>query len=759
MLADALPAATYRRAEALLPHRRHRLALRTQVRPHWIADGDRFWYRVETERGGEFVLVDPDAGTRARAFDHERVAAALTAATGEPVAPYDLPFRSIAFTGEDGIAFRAFGGRWVHDLLDGSLTREPEAQAPSAPAATSPDGRWAAFVRDHDVWIRSSSTGEEVRLTTDGTDDQPYATQPDYAQPRQLLRLLDVPATAPALVWSPDSTRLLTHRVDQRDLPLMHLVESAPPDAGRPRLHSCRYPVAGEPMARGSWVVLDVARRQVVEVAMDPFQVEYLTPLAHSWAWWADDASAIHVVDRSDDLRSMRLCRVDPTTGATRDLVTESAATRIEPNQHDGAPPLVRVLADGHEVVWYSQRDGWGHLYLYADGVLVRQLTSGAWAVQEIAHVDETARAAYVVVTGMVADDPYRRSLLRVDLDGGAPARLTDDRDHAVAVAPHGRWFVDTASTVDSAPETVVRGTDGALLLELEQADLGPLRALGWSPPERFRALAADGRTPLYGLLYKPFDLDPTQTYPVVDHDYPGPQVHVARAGFDQGAFGADSEAVAALGMAVLVVDGRGTPGRDKAFHDQADRNLHTAGFLDDHVAVLRQLAESRPWLDLDRVGIFGRSGGGYAAARALLAHPDVYSVGVAEAGNHDNRMYHASWVEMYDGPYDPSDGARLSNTELAGNLTGRLLLVHGDMDDNVTPHLTMRLVEALIAADKDFDLLIVPGAEHAFTGRQHYVLRKRWDHLVRHLLHREPPHYRLAPIPPDPELVAFFLG
>lgn len=760
MPAATLPTESYRRAEALLPHRRHRLALRAQVRPQWIGDGTRFWYRVDTERGTEFVLTEPESATRGPAFDHQRLAWALAAATNEPVTPYDLPFRSITFDDDEtSIAFEAFGSRWRHGLADGSLAQQPASDDGALLGSTSPDGRWTAFVRDHDVWVRETATGEELPLTTDGTDDRPYATQPDYARPTQLLRLLDVPSTPPALLWSPDSSLVLTHRVDQSGLSTMHLVESAPSDEGRPRLLSYRYPVAGEPMARGAWVVLDVAGRRVVEVALDPFQVEYLTPLLHGWAWWTDDASAIHVVDRSADLRTLRLCRVDPMTGAARELVAESAPTRIEPNQYDGAAPLVHVLAGGREVLWYSQRDGWGHLYLYADNVLVRQLTTGTCAVQSIAHVDESARTAYVVVAGLVADDPYRRSLLRVDLDGSEPIRLTDDHDHVVAMAPHGRWFVDTASTVDSAPVTSVRDIDGAQLLELERADLGPLSALGWSPPERICALAADGRTPLYGLLYKPFDFDPAQTYPVVDHDYPGPQVNVARAGFDQGSFGADSEAVAALGMAVLVVDGRGTPGRDKAFHDHADRNLHTAGMLEDHVAVLHQLAASRPWLDLDRVGIFGRSGGGYAAARALLAHPDVYSVGVAEAGNHDNRMYHASWVEMYDGPYDPDDSARLSNTELAGNLTGRLLLVHGDMDENVTPHLTMRLVDALIAADKDFDLLIVPGAEHAFTGRQHYVVRRRWDHLVRHLLHREPPHYRLAPIPPDPELVAFFLG
>jgi dipeptidyl-peptidase 4 len=339
-----------------------------------------------------------------------------------------------------------------------------------------------------------------------------------------------------------------------------------------------------------------------------------------------------------------------------------------------------------------------------------------------------------------------------------------------------------------------VRGRDGSVLVELERADITPLRGAGWSAPERFQAVAADGETLVYGVLYKPYGFDPARRYPVVDHPYPGPQTSRVQPCFDAGWYGYDAEAVAALGFVVVALDGRGTPGRDKAFHDHAYRNMGSAGGIDDHVAALRQLGASRPWMDLDRVGVFGLSGGGFAAVRAMLTHPEVYKVGVAEAGNHDNRQFTATWAETYDGPFgpgargpgdggdsghgddpatggesatgrepgtggDPATGSRLSNTELAANLTGRLLLVHGEMDEGVHSYLTLRLVDRLIAAGKDFDLLLVPGAEHLFIGYQDYVIRRRWDHLVRHLLNREPPAYRLAPIPLLPELRAFILG
>jgi dipeptidyl-peptidase 4 len=759
MSGDRLPTAAYERAERMLGHNRSRLVLRADVKPRWIGDGTRFWYRVDTERGNEFIVVDPARGVREPAFDHERLARSLTAAGGTPVEPYALPFREIR-VGRREIGFDAFDAAWVCRLPDHSVRRDgPASSNPSE--SVSPDHDWVAFRREHDLWLRAAASGDEWPATTGGSADLGYGIHADTNSNRQVLSTLDTQAP-PLVLWSPDSARVLTHATDQTTVPPLHLVESSPAEGGRPRLHTYRYPMPGEPVAMGEWLIIDVRRRTTVRIAERPFVLAAISPIQLKKVWWSDDGTTVYFLDQPRDMRTLRLTSIDAATGHVRTLIEESGDTRVEASQEMMHAPLVRVLSDGGAALWYSQRDGWGHLYLcdLGTGRTIRQVTKGEFAVQDILHVDEENRVAYLAVSGLVAADPYHRSLASVGLDGGDIALLTGDGlDHRLFAPGHGRWFVDSASTVDTPPVTAVRGRDGAVLLELERADISRLLEHGWTPPERIATTAADGTTEIYGVLYKPFGFDPGRRYPVVDHVYPGPQMRRVEASFDPGWRGHEAEAVAALGFAVVALDGRGTPGRDKAFHDHSYRNLGSCGALDDHVTALHQLAETRPWLDLDLVGIFGRSGGGFAAARALMAFPDLYKVGVAEAGNHDNRQYQAAWAETYDGPFDPDSGARLSNTELVENLTGKLLLIHGEMDDNVTPYLTLRLVDRLIAADKDFDLLIIPGAEHRFVGYGAYVTRRRWDYLVRHLMRREPPAYRLAPIPVSPDQLEFVLG
>jgi dipeptidyl aminopeptidase/acylaminoacyl peptidase len=418
-------------------------------------------------------------------------------------------------------------------------------------------------------------------------------------------------------------------------------------------------------------------------------------------------------------------------------------------------PPIVRVLSD--EVLWYSQRDGWGHLYRYdlRTGELLGQVTSGEWAVRQILHVDEAERVVYFIASGLVDEDPYRRTVCRVGLDGSGFGKVTDDElDHVVTVQETMEYFVDSASTVDTPPVTTVRDRSGRVLVELERADITELTATGWTPPERFRVTAADGETDIYGVLYRPRGFDPARRYPVVDTLYPGPQVDRVSPSFEPGGMGLDAEPLAALGFVVVAMDGRGTPGRSKSFHDASYGHLADAGCLADHVAALQQLARTRPWMDLDRVGAFGHSGGGFAAVRAMLDFPEVYTAGVALSGPHDARYFNAGFVEAYDGADDPEAWARASNVDLADRLAGRLLLIHGEMDDQVHPDHTLRLADRLVAADKDFELLIAPGAEHTFIDRMAYVRKRCWDFLVRELMGTQPPAYRPAPIAIGPELL-----
>ncbi len=594
-------------------------------------------------------------------------------------------------------------------------------------------------------------------MTTDGAPDHRYGPGPAATGNGTLLRKFGLPHLPPAVAWSPDSTKVLAHRTDERAVRLAHLVQARPADGGAPVTHTQRYAHAGdEHLPLAELVVLDVAEGAVVRAQAEPLLMPTTSPITAGWAWWAPDGSAVYYLDRSRDARTLSLRRLDPATGEVTTVLSETGATRVEPTQWLYEPPIVRVLAD--EVLWYSQRDGQGHLYRYdlRTGDLLGQVTSGEWAVRQVLRVDESERVVHFTATGLVEEDPYRRTACRVGLDGSGFAVVTDDGlDHVVTPSGNGEWFLDSASTVDTPPVTSVRDWSGRVLVELERADVTGLTALGWTPPERFRVKAADGVTDVYGVLYRPHGFDPAQSYPVVDTLYPGPQVTRVAPSFDPGGMGLDAEPLAALGFVVVALDGRGTPGRGKAFHDASYGRLADAGGLADHVAALRQLAETRPWMDLDRVGAFGHSGGGFAAVRALLDFPDVYQVGAALSGSHDPRCFNPGFVETYDGADVPGTWARSSTVDSADRLRGRLLLVHGEMDDQVHPHHTMRLADRLVAADKDFELLVVPGAEHTFIDCLSYVRKHCWDFLVRELMGVRPPAYRPAPIPIGPELLA----
>ncbi|CAM5401458.1 putative dipeptidyl peptidase IV [Streptomyces spiroverticillatus] len=702
----------YRTAEQLLrrPARPGELVTGDRVTPQWTDGGARFWYAVNTGSGQRFVRVDPATGTREPVLDPAQLTAGAESAP--PGNPLEVP---------------------------------------------SPDGKFAVSRRGHDLWVRCLADGREWALTTDGAPGHAYGVGPESTGNPTLLRKIGLPHLPPAVAWSPDSTKVLTHRTDERQVRQAHLVESSPADGGPPVLHTQRYAHPGDahlPLAE--LVVLDVTPAAVVRAQAEPLLMPALSPVTARWAWWAPDGAAVYYLSRPRDLRTLALHRLDPATGEVTTVLSESGRTRVEPNQSFYEPPLVRVLAD--EVLWYSQRDGWGHLYRYdlRSGELLGQVTAGEWAVREILRVDEAARAVYFTAYGLVAADPYRRSVCRISLDGSGFERLTDDDlDHVVTVAPGQDYFLDSASTVDTPPVTRVLDWSGKVRVELERADVSALVATGWSAPERFCVKAADGETDLYGVLYRPHGFDPERRYPVVDTVYPGPQVARVAPSFDPGGMGLDAEPLAALGFAVVALDGRGTPGRSKAFHDASWGRLADGGGLADHVAALRQLAVDRPWLDLDRVGVFGHSGGGFAAARAMLDHPETYKAGVAMSGSHDAPTFNPGFVETYDGADSPETWARTSSLPLADQLAGKLLLVHGELDDQVHPSHTLRLADRLVAANKEFELLLVPGAEHTFIDCIAYVRTRAWDFLVRELMGVRPPAYRPAPIPIGPELLA----
>lgn len=748
-------AARYARAEALLPHHFKKLVDAPRVSPVWIRDTETFWYRLTTADGARFFVVDAVAGTKRPAFDHARLAKALNDVVDEEVDAAALPFVAIDLV--DGAVQVVVGDQRIEVSLD---TYAATVVGPAHPAEVrSPDGRWSVGARDHNLYVRDTATDEERWLTTDGVESWSYGATNDAVASRVMQENLGF-TLPPQVVWSPDSTRFVTHRLDQRGVELMHLVRSTPADGGRPTLMSYHYPMVGdEKTATAEFVVFDAATGTATWSAAGPIPTPFVPTIAYGFLWWNDDGTKVHWVwgDRGD--ATSRVRELDPRTGADTVLVEETSRTQIlyAPHHHERN---VEVLSSGEVLLW-SERSGWGHLYLHGPDGAVTTVTSGDWLVRRIVSVDEEARRVVFTAAGREPGaDLYLQELYSVSLDGGEVTAITSGGlDHDCVPSRSGRYFVDVTSRIDVPAVSVLRdGRTGEVVMDLEQADASALYAAGWTPPERVVVKAADGVTDLYCAVYTPFDFDPSQRYPVLDEIYAGPQVSTTPMRFPLSGGpltgSRHGHVFAALGFAVVAVDARGTALRHKAFQDH--ERLHGVGqYVDDHVAAIRQLAATRPWMDLDRVGIFGHSGGGLGSTRALLQAPDFFKVAVSSSGDHDDKTYHAWWGEKFFGRPDEFDYDAHANASLAGNLTGKLFLVHGEMDDNVTPHQTMRLVDALIAANKDFDLLIVPNAEHSLMVHQEYWLRRRWDYLVRHLMGETPPAYRIADIPLDAEVLA----
>ena len=755
--------ARYNQAEAMLSHKVKEILPTPQVAATWIPGTETFWYARTVDGVREVVLVDAENQTRRTAFDTERVAKAIGAAVGSelPAAVFDaLPFELT-----DGVYRVALGGEARFEV---ALDTYEVTALPSIPeySALSPNGRWALTLRDHNLFVADTTTGEERQLTFDGEEGYAYAgtTGNTALNTMRQNQGFELP---PQVIWSSDSTRFYTHRLDERQVEMTHLVRSAPFDGGRPQLLSFHYGMAGdEHLATADFFVFNAETGDVVQAKCDPIFMPFVTAIGYGWVWWSADQSKIYwlATDRGD--HNVAIKTFDATTGEVAVVLEESSAAQIlvGPHQHDCN---IRILSTG-EILWWSQRTDWGHLYLYGTDGTVTQLTSGDWTVRHVVLVDEEARR--VVFSGAGREpgsDPYLQELYSVSLEGGDITVITNDGlDHHTQKYPtgpstsdSGRFFIDNISRWDVPNTAVVRDRTGAVVMELEQCDASALYAAGWTPPERAVVKAADGVTDIYCGVYRPHDFDPAGKYPVLDCIYPGPQMSQAplrfplSGGANVGVHMAFNEpwSFAALGFVVVTVDNRGAALRNKAFQDAARVDGGTV-FVDDHVAAIKQLAETRPWMDLDRVGTYGVSAGGYASTRLILQANDFYKVAVSGEGNHDNRINHSWFGEKFFGLSDEFDFEKQANVSIAGNLKGKLLLFHGEMDDNALPYATMRLVDALIKANKDFDLFIVPNADHFMMINREYVFRRRFDYFVEHLMGETPPkEYQLGPIPVNP--------
>jgi dipeptidyl aminopeptidase/acylaminoacyl peptidase len=727
----------YAKAEILLSWHASQLVFGDEVDPQWLVDGNRFWYRNKTGTGHEFVMVDPVGNTRGTVFDHDRLAAAMSLANDSAYAGRKLPFDSFDFLGgEEAIAFRVGRKRFECNISRYACI-VADTLPSTVPYVVSPDSAWEAFVQGYDLYIRPHGGGDTVRLTSDGEEFYSYGL--DYPSPNQVRSGAQ---RRPAVSWSPDSRRLVVDRRDERGVEHHHYISYTPQ---RPVHYSQPYALPGDTVfSRPGMEIIDVETRNKVKVELDSRSTRSSFRGSSIDSAWTGDSRAFYVVYGTRASKHAFLAEVEAATGALRILAGDSSQTFVETNQRD--PISWYVTGDGQNTFWWSERDGWAHIWRYdGDGNVRNQVTSGPWAVGAIQYVDEPNQRLYFTARGRDGEVPYYARLYRVNFDGGGLVLLTpEDANHEISFAPSGRFFVDTYSRIEAPPVTLLRAApDGRVLRTLEEADVSGLVEAGWHPSQVFKVKARDGITDIWGVIDFPSDFDPANVngYPIISHIYPGPQVgSVGNWGFKAG--GRDA-ALAQLGFVVVQIDHMGTPLRSKAFHDNYYGNFIDNG-IPDHIAAIKQLGARYPAVDLDRVGIFGGSGGGFASTDAILRYPDFFKVAVSRSGNHDNASYNIGWAEKYQGllvrdTLTGSDNFRASaNKTYAANLKGKLLLIHGDLDDNVHPAMTIQLIDELIKANKDFDFIWGPDYPHGMLTP--YFVRKRWDYFVRHLLGVEPP-------------------
>ena len=747
----------YARAEQLLGWNAQELVLHDAPRIRWLS-GDRFWYRDRSEKGYEFMMADAATGAKRPVFDHVRLAAQLSEAADTTYEPYKLPFRDFTFEdGEKAIRFSVARSKfWKCDLTSYVCTGPDSVARDKTSEVKSPDGKWLAYERGGNLWMRANAANatdgagaEEVQLTTDGSAEYGYALA-NIGCCGQVTSVRNKTELRPYVLWSADSKRLVTHRFDMRGVRQMYLLETKNPG---PILHSYRYALPGDSVIpKLELYVFDVAARRGVRVNQAPQDVVntsccwFSTDTVWKDVRWSPQGDQVFFTLGKRGFKELSLYVADPATGSTRKILTETGKTYVETNQNSGGVPNWRPAAGGREVIWWSERDGWGHLYLIdaATGAVKNRITAGDWMVSDLLWVDDASRTVYFTARGREKGDPYFRHLYRARFDGTGLERLTSEAsDHEVQVSPSGKYFVDSYSTPAVSSVTLILRADGTTVRELQRADISRLMAAGWTMPEPLIVKARDGNTELRGLLWRPAQFDSSKHYPIIDYIYPGPQIgSIGSRQFRANPSG-NARALAELGFFVLQVDALGTPGRSKSFHDFYYGNMGDNG-IPDHITAIKQVALKYPQVDIDRVGIFGHSGGGFSSTDAILRYPDFFKVAVSSAGNHDNRSYDYTWGEKYHGVLkklsDSTDSFdSQSNWRMARNLRGKLLLMYGTLDDNVHPNATLLLVDELIKANKEFDMLVMPNRNHGFANEP-YVIKRTWDYFVQHLLGKVPP-------------------
>lgn len=716
----------YRRAYALKEKFSTDKVFYSNVNPQWIEGTHQFWYVRNTPDGRLYVSVDADKKARKELFDSHRLAKALGAASGKEVKPEALALGRLSVSkGLDTLRFVFNNQRWMYASRKNQLVNEGAVPLPpkqkhwmevddekTASPVPSPDGKWIAFIKNQNIYVKEVATGKEKQLSLDGTLGNYYSAY---------------------IRWSPDSKKVASCKIRPVEKRYVYYVESSPADQLQPKLHKQEYAKSGDELPFKVPCIYEVESGRSIIPSTELFDRQYEVYGPE----WNPDSRAVTFEYNQRGHQVYRVLELSAETGKVRPLVEETSDTYVNYTRH-----FRHDLKDGKQMIWMSERDNWNHLYMY-NRITAQpdyQITKGEWYVREVLRVDEDNRQIYFSANGMEAgEDPYLIRYYRIGFDGKGLTCLTPEEGmHRAWFSGDMKYLVDVYSMVDKVPVAVLRSArDGKVVMPLETADITLLEAEGWKAPEVFVAKGRDGKTDMWGLIARPTNFDPNKKYPVIEYIYQGPGDQYVPKTFRP--YDWNMTSLAELGFIVVMVDGMGTSFRSRAFENVCYKNLKDAG-LPDHIAWIKAAARKYPYMDVDRVGIYGCSAGGQESTNAVLLYPDFYKAAYSACGCHDNRMDKIWWNELWLG-YPVGDQYKEgSNVENAHLLSRPLMLVVGELDDNVDPASTMQVVNALIKANKDFELVVIPGAHH--TMGEDFGEHKRYDFFVRHLMQVNPPKW-----------------
>lgn len=765
----------YELAERFSAKRIGQMVFSTSVRPVWFRNGDKFLYAWKTSDGTQYYIADPKAGKTEPVFDMDKLAMQITEIMRDPFDAKHLPISNISIDPEnDGIlkfdikstkektdtTGKATGEKLTYhfryEIAGKKLTYDTADKKEKYPdwANVSPDGLTGVYMKNSNLFYMDTlnlrkaaenpkdSTLVEHRITSDGYKDFCYGIN-NYSGNTETDTTKRVFPSE--LVWSPDSRHIAVMRWDMAPLKDFWVINSL--TQPRPTLETYKYQMPGEPGPKGHLYVFSTSDWTSRQVKINAFKDQDLImqPDVRTTddqfdefygSRWLGDDNGFYLTRMSRDLKRMDICYVDVDSDSTRTVISERMNTYVESRQ-------TRLLDGGRKMIHWSERNGWANLYLYnADGTLIRNLTEGAYHVDDVLAVNE--KEGYVLFRACgkeKGENPYQMHVYRVSLQGGEPKMLDiPDMNIDAIASDDGKYFIANYSRVDYKPASALFDAAGKKVCDLGEADFSLLFAAGYKFPERFKVKAADGITDLYGAIYKPFDFDSTKVYPICDYVYPGPQVEANNISWSRGFTRTDR--LAQLGFIVITVGNRGGhPDRSKWYHNYGYGNLRDYG-LEDQKYAIQQLGARYSWIDLNRVGIHGHSGGGFMSTAAMLKYPDFFKAAVSCAGNHDNSIYNRWWSEQHHGITEKVEAGDTTfvysietNPEIASNLKGHLMLVHGDIDNNVHPANTIRVVNALIRANKRFDMLILPGQRHGFGDMNEYFFWRMADYYCEWLM------------------------